>query len=307
MSSLPLPARLDRAARPRRRGREGEARGSRRRVRRCLGLRRVQRRLVHRPRRQRDHDPPPVRALSRRHAPMSRAELLERYRALPMPTTTDESWRFTDLKGFDPEAFVQNGHAHGTGPRTMLEIDVSGLATVDGGGIEIESAPDGIRFELLDEAHPQLGELVGADEKFAAQNAAQWKHGLLVHVPKGVVLEQPLYVRIANPPDGEALFWRLLVVAEPGSRFSLIEDLSIAGPRRSRATRTQSSSSSSARRPRSSTSRSRTSRARRGTSPRTARASGATPSSTGSRAASARRRARCGSRTTSPARARPRA
>jgi hypothetical protein len=30
---------------------------------------------------------------------MSRAELLERYRALPMPTTTDESWRFTDLKG----------------------------------------------------------------------------------------------------------------------------------------------------------------------------------------------------------------
>jgi Fe-S cluster assembly protein SufD len=147
-----------------------------------------------------------------------------------MPTTTDESWRFTDLKGFDPEAFVQNGQVRGTGPRTMLEIDVSGLATVDGGGVEIERAPDGIRFELLDEAHPQLGELVGADEKFAAQNAAQWEHGLLVHVPKGVVLEQPLYVRVANPPDGGALFWRLLVVAEPGSRFTLIEDLSASEP-----------------------------------------------------------------------------
>ena len=161
---------------------------------------------------------------------MARAELLERYRALPLPTTTDESWRFTNLKGFDPDAFVQNGHAPGPGPRTMLEIDVSGLATVDGGGIEIERAPEGIRFELLDESHPQLGELVGADEKFAAQNAAEWKHGLLVHVPKGVVLEQPLYVRVANPPDGEALFWRLLVVAEPGSRFSLIEDLSASDP-----------------------------------------------------------------------------
>jgi Fe-S cluster assembly protein SufD len=53
---------------------------------------------------------------------------------------------------------------------------------------------------------------------------------LLVHVPKGVVLEQPLYVRVANPPDGGALFWRLLVVAEPGSRFSLIEDLSTPDP-----------------------------------------------------------------------------
>src|SRR5438093_11133014 len=161
---------------------------------------------------------------------MPRADLLERYRALPMPTTTDESWRFTDLKGFDPDAFVQNGHAPGPGPRTMLEIDVAGLATVDGGGLEIERAPEGIRFELLDESHPQLGELVGADEKFAAQNAAQWEHGLLVHVPKGVVLEQPLYVRVANPRDGGALFWRLLVVADPGSRFSLIEDLSTPDP-----------------------------------------------------------------------------
>jgi len=160
---------------------------------------------------------------------VARAELLERYRALPMPTTSDESWRFTDLKGFDPDAFVQNGHFRGAVPQTMLDIDVAGLATV-GAGVEIERAPAGIRFELLDESHPQLGELVGADEKFAAQNAAEWKHGLLVHVPKGVVLERPLYMRIANPPDGSALFWRLLVIAEPGSRFSLIEDLSAADP-----------------------------------------------------------------------------
>src|SRR5262245_58317664 len=146
-----------------------------------------------------------------------------------MPTTTDESWRFTDLKGFDPDAFVSNGQVPMSDAGTMLDIDVAGLATV-GPGVEIERAPDGVRFELLDESHPQLGELVGADEKFAAQNAAEWKHGLLVHVPKGVVLEQPLYVRIANPSDGEALFWRLLVIAEPGSRFSLIEDLSASDP-----------------------------------------------------------------------------
>ena len=33
-----------------------------------------------------------------------RTDLLERYQALPFPTTTDEPWRFTDLRGFDPEA-----------------------------------------------------------------------------------------------------------------------------------------------------------------------------------------------------------
>ena len=65
---------------------------------------------------------------------MARAELLERYRALPMPTTADESWRFTDLRGFDPDAFASNGHVGVTVTRTMLDLDVAGLATVGAGG-----------------------------------------------------------------------------------------------------------------------------------------------------------------------------
>src|SRR5919109_1189466 len=160
---------------------------------------------------------------------MSRAELLERYRALPLPSTTEESWRFTDLKGFDPDAFSVNGTKEIAAPQTLLDIDVAGLAVVGEGGIEIERAPDGVRFEPLAE-HERLGMLVGADEKFAAHNAALWEHGLLVHVPRGLVLEQPLYVRISNSTDGGALFWRMLVIAEPESRFSLIEEHSSASP-----------------------------------------------------------------------------
>src|SRR3954447_11553478 len=136
---------------------------------------------------------------------MARADLLERYRALPLPTTTDEPWRFTDLKGFDPEAYVSNGHVGSqtaaAGASSMLELDVAALATVTEDGIEIERAPDGITFEPLSD-HELLGTLVGADEKFAAHNAALWEHGLLVHVPRGVVLERPLYVRISNSREG---------------------------------------------------------------------------------------------------------
>src|SRR5919201_3801502 len=164
---------------------------------------------------------------------MPRTALLERYRALPFPSTQDEPWRFTDLKGFDPDAFVSNGRGRGQTPvvsaASMLDIDVAAVATADENGIEIERAPEGIVFEPLGD-HERLGTLVGADEKFAAQNAALWEHGLLVHVPKGVVLDQPLYVRVPNPPDGSAFFWRLLVISEPESRFSIIEDLSCADP-----------------------------------------------------------------------------
>jgi Fe-S cluster assembly protein SufD len=163
---------------------------------------------------------------------LDRREALERYRALPLPTTTEESWRFTDLRGFDPDTFVSNGHVPpGTleATRGLLDLDVAGLASVSETGIEVERTPEGITFEPLGE-HERLGTLVGVDEKFAAHNAAQWQHGLLVRVPRGVELDDPLYVRIGNQREAGSLFWRLLVVAEAGSRFSLIEEYASATP-----------------------------------------------------------------------------
>jgi Fe-S cluster assembly protein SufD len=154
---------------------------------------------------------------------MTRAEALERYRALPLPTTSEEAWRFTDLAGFDPDEFVANGAGPIDGIASLVDVPAAGRALVSEAGIEIESAPEGITFEPLTD-HPRLGELVDDSEKFAAHNAAEWKHGLLVHVPKGIVLEEPLYVRIVSSSPGGALFWRLLVLAEPESRFTVIEE-----------------------------------------------------------------------------------
>ena len=34
-----------------------------------------------------------------------RAELLEAYQAIPLPTKSEEHWRFTDLAGFDPDSY----------------------------------------------------------------------------------------------------------------------------------------------------------------------------------------------------------
>jgi Fe-S cluster assembly protein SufD len=158
---------------------------------------------------------------------LANAQALEAYRKLPLPDTTEEHWRFTDLKGFDPESFVSAGHAPESDTRTMLDLDVSGYATVTADGIDISQAPEGVRFEPLPEDYERLYSLIGWDEKFAAHNAAMWQHGLLVVIPKGVVLEKPLYVRIAV--TGQT-FWRLVVVAEEGSRASLIEEYASPDP-----------------------------------------------------------------------------
>ena len=50
--------------------------------------------------------------LHRRYAPSRlgmRAELLESYQAIPLPTKSDEHWRFTDLAGFDPDSYTAAG------------------------------------------------------------------------------------------------------------------------------------------------------------------------------------------------------
>jgi Fe-S cluster assembly protein SufD len=158
---------------------------------------------------------------------VSRADALERYSELPLPDTTEEHWRFTDLKGFDPDSFEQvRGSDPKTAPvATMFELDVAGFATITEGGVEIERAPDGVTFAPLTEEQELLYSLVGWDEKFAAHNAAVWEHGLLVVVPKGVHLDKPLYVRVTNSTDSGSLFWRLLVVAEEGADFTLVEEV----------------------------------------------------------------------------------
>jgi Fe-S cluster assembly protein SufD len=155
---------------------------------------------------------------------ISREQALVLYEGLPMPSTSDEHWRFTDLRGFDPDAVsdappVTNG-------KPALDLDVSGRVTVNESGIEVLSAPEGITFEPLPLDYPS--KLIPADDKFAADNLARWQHGLLVHVPKGVQLEKPLYVQVTS--NGGSLYWRMVVIADEGSRFSLIEDLHSAGP-----------------------------------------------------------------------------
>jgi Fe-S cluster assembly protein SufD len=162
---------------------------------------------------------------------MARADALAAYEQLPLPDTTEEHWRFTDLRGFDPGAFGQGrGLTPDVSVETMLELDVAGLATISEAGVQVERAPDGITFAPLTDEHERLYSLIGWDEKFAAHNAALWQHGLLVIVPKGVEIEKPLYVRVTSSEDGGSLFWRLLVVAEEGARFTLVQEAVSTSP-----------------------------------------------------------------------------
>jgi Fe-S cluster assembly protein SufD len=157
---------------------------------------------------------------------LTRDQAAKRFDELPLPTTKDEHWRFTSLRGFAPDGQVP-GTVPGTGPaEAMLDLEVAGRAVVNENGIEIVSAPEGITFEPLPADYPS--KLIPDDDRFALENLARWQHGLLVRVPKGVEVDKPLYVKVTS--NGGSLYWRMVIVAEEGARFTVIEDLSSAGP-----------------------------------------------------------------------------
>src|SRR6516162_9234856 len=156
---------------------------------------------------------------------LTRDEAAKRFAELPLPSTADEHWRFTDLRGFDPYQ-VPGPLVPGTGTAPMLDLDVAGRAAAHESGIEIVSAPAGVTFEPLPVDYE--ARLIPDDDRFALENLANWQHGLLVRVPRGVELDKPLYVKVTS--NGGSLYWRMVVEAEEGPRFTVIEDLSSAAP-----------------------------------------------------------------------------
>jgi Fe-S cluster assembly protein SufD len=155
---------------------------------------------------------------------MKRTAALERYHELPLPTTSEDGWRFTDLSEFDPDAYELAETAERVEIAPLFEIELAGYARIDEGGVEIVSAPEGVVFAPLDENDERIEKLVKVGDKIAAANAALWRSGLLVEVPANFELAKPLHVRIESTVAAGVLPTRLLVVAGENSRFTLIEE-----------------------------------------------------------------------------------
>jgi len=68
----------------------------------------------------------------------------------------------------------------------------------------------------------RLGSLVSPDDAFVARNEARWRDGVLVYVPRGARLGEPLRVSVEAPPD-EDTEWRTLIVLDEGAEAEVWE------------------------------------------------------------------------------------
>ncbi len=129
---------------------------------------------------------------------------------LSLPTQKDKGWEFTDLSGLDLDSFEPGA------------ASVEGLvASSNGaGGPLVLPLAEGID-RLGDVVRERLGSVVAAADPFVARNDARWRDGLLVYVPAGARLTEPLRVTVSAKP-GE-LDWRALIVLEEGAEAEVWE------------------------------------------------------------------------------------
>jgi Fe-S cluster assembly protein SufD len=166
--------------------------------------------------------------------------------AMPMPTTSDEPWRRTDIRALDWEEAV-----HLADPGDVSIDDVpdelySPLIGEEQGGLLVfvngrlvraemsdRVAGQGVIFADLSRAAAEYPDLlerylmtqaVLADEgKFAALQGALWTHGVFLYVPRNVQVELPMH-SVEYAPAGHTTAMHILVVLEEGASATYLHE-----------------------------------------------------------------------------------
>ena len=127
--------------------------------------------------------------------------------SLPLPDRKTKGWEFTDLQGLDLDAYEAE--------EPEVRVEPAEGATVLPLRDAVETHEDLLRREL--------GSLVPSSDPFVARNDALWAGGLLVHVPAGVRVEEPIRIEVPLDREGAGVGWRTLVVLEEGAEAEVWE------------------------------------------------------------------------------------
>jgi Fe-S cluster assembly protein SufD len=178
-----------------------------------------------------------------------RARAWEAYENTPMPTTRDEAWRRTDLKGMLAGSFhLLEEQAKSPQVKSLEEIPAQLLQPLAGDehGGQILISPQGIRTYLAPELSASgvvfcdlktaererpdvlekiLGRVVKPEEgKFAALAGALASSGVLLYIPPGLQVEQPMHSILWGPGVNLAYITHILVWVDEGASLTYVHE-----------------------------------------------------------------------------------
>jgi Fe-S cluster assembly protein SufD len=181
-----------------------------------------------------------------KHLKNYRQTAWETYEALHFPTRRDEAWRRTDIRGLNTAQFIL--------PETHLEqdllpppkgcIDLIAKGEERAGQIILgkvqpirqldatleEKGVIFVDFRTAEKDHPELirdilGQIVSPEEdKFTALAAALAQDGILLFVPKNVVIKNPLHSLYCGGGEHLAYINHLIIWVEDGAQVTFVHE-----------------------------------------------------------------------------------
>ncbi len=162
---------------------------------------------------------------------------------IPMPTRTDEEWRFSKLKSVSLDNFTRPQIIDDQAAANLIERSVAGdgcqAKMVFGNGrlLDYYSSPEfdstGAVFLSFERAYDDYEEIIRrhfmvqgsrlGSEKFAALHQALFESGTFLYIPEGVELSVPVEVFHWLDGANSTAFPHTLIVAEKGSKVTLID------------------------------------------------------------------------------------
>ncbi len=173
-----------------------------------------------------------------------------------MPTNRDEEWRRTDIRPLRLDEISPIAEdAPPVAEPGQLPADLRESLADEGGraGLLVQRNATSVYRELdpalaargvvlmdLERAARELPDLFERhfmteavrpdDEKFAALHAAFWTGGALLYVPRGVKVDLPIHSVFWRDASGTAMFPHTLIVAEPDSEVTYVDQYASSVP-----------------------------------------------------------------------------
>ncbi|OGV25946.1 MAG: Fe-S cluster assembly protein SufD [Legionellales bacterium RIFCSPHIGHO2_12_FULL_37_14] len=153
-----------------------------------------------------------------------KAKGLKKLLAAGFPTRHDEAFKYSP-----PDAFLKERFIEAEIPEPILALraskprEVSKKRGVGREHILVCTFADALKNhkELIE---PYLKNLIIGEHGFQALNTAMLKQNLVIYLPKGVKLKEPIKLSHLQNKANNAVYARYLLILEPGSELTLIED-----------------------------------------------------------------------------------
>jgi len=163
------------------------------------------------------------------------------YEELPLETSPLYT-KYTDAKKMDPEQVSLSINSDSTTPdflkKRLTELENENCIIQIGTNITRVNLSDdltskGIVISSLNDALSNNTDLIkkalessnSKEDKFTALNNAAFNSGMFIHIPKNVSIEEPIHMLSCLSVDGISTISRNVLVAEEGSKASVIQEL----------------------------------------------------------------------------------